>query len=436
MVTFIFKRLNFHTINMNLIFAGLIAITICSCDSILEVDDTGAIQEGDLNSAEMVDLIVNGARSEFQDTFINLSVSAAIFSDEAYVDHTNIDWRNFALLSFDDGNAINLSIYSDIQQLRTSAEDGIERLNAIYDDPDVSVENINIGMLQVYAGYGYIYLGENFCSAPVNLSEAFSSDELLQMGIEKLTAAISTADNAEQAREDADVIAEIRNLANLGIARSYLQLGNNDQAIEFAAKVPEDFEAISYYSENTTRENNTWAQIGTPGSDQWVSVGIDFQNLDDPRVEHSIVAYDGLNGNDIFLPYKAYDFEGWDSGGGEDYIERSTNITFASGLEAQYIIAEAQSPSAETAAFVNERRAAGDQPAMDLSGNQVMEELRNQRARDFYLTGRRLGDLRRYLNLYDVDGFPSGTYAVGNEVYGNARCFIIPLEEKVANPNL
>lgn len=433
MFTSIFDTDKSGILKIFLFVYGIVLLTIGGCNDILKVNDTGAIQEGDLDNPQMKDLIINGARSEFQDAFINLSLTSAVFSGEAYIDHTNIDWRSFSLLSFDDGNAINLQLYTNLQQLRVSAEKGVQRLGSIIGD-DKAARDLDVAMLQTYAGYSYTYLGENFCNAPIDMSKAYSSQELLQMGIEKFKAALQTT---EQSGQDNGQATKIRSLANLGIARANLQLGNMDQAEEFAAKVPNDFEAWAYYSENSTRENNTWAQIANPGSDLWVSVGESYLNLNDPRITHTDSVYEGLNGNDIYPPYRPMEFQGWDPDNTDKFISRSTNVRFASGLEAQYIIAEAEGPTPQTAAFVNERRQAGNQSPETFSSDQdLMDELRDQRSRDLYLTGHRLADLRRYLSLYDINNFPSGNYPVGNEVYGDARCYIIPLEEKVSNPNL
>lgn len=60
-------------------------------------------------------------------------------------------------------------------------------------------------------------------------------------------------------------------------------------------------------------------------------------------------------------------------------------MRFASGLEAQYIVAEAQGPTAATLAFVNARRAVGNEPPVSDTGNQLMADLREQRRRDFFL---------------------------------------------------
>jgi hypothetical protein len=115
-------------------------------------------------------------------------------------------------------------------------------------------------------------------------------------------------------------------------------------------------------------------------------------------------------------------------------IDITTNIRFATYLEAQYDIAEADGATASTLAFVNARRAVGNQAPVDLSGAPLMAELRNQRARDFYLTGQRLGDLRRYAKA-GTDLFPKGKYPVFSDFYGENKCFVVPLSEKAGNPN-
>ena len=74
------------------------------------------------------------------------------------------------------------------------------------------------------------------------------------------------------------------------------------------------------------------------------------------------------------------------------------------------------------------------QGMVTLTGAALMTELAEQRARDFYLTGQRLGDLRRY-DKAGTDLFPKGKYPVFNDSYGALKCMIVPLSEKAGNPN-
>ena len=82
-------------------------------------------------------------------------------------------------------------------------------------------------------------------------------------------------------------------------------------------------------------------------------------------------------------------------------------MRFASGLEARYIGIEADGPTAAMLTFVNVRRAVVGKAAVNLTGPALLTEFRQQRAYDFYLTGQRLGDLRRYATS-GTDLFPTG----------------------------
>lgn len=114
----------------------------------------------------------------------------------------------------------------------------------------------------------------------------------------------------------------------------------------------------------------------------------------------------------------------------------------ASELEYQYIRTEANPGTAAALAFINARRAAGLQPASTLTATDAAgqrAELREQRSRDFYLDGHRLGDLRRYLEFYQVNLFPQGAYpgSTSGAVYNvSVTCWPLPTAEINGNPNI
>ncbi len=95
--------------------------------------------------------------------------------------------------------------------------------------------------------------------------------------------------------------------------------------------------------------------------------------------------------------------------------------------------------------FVNTRRAFGNQAALvGVTGQALRTELRNQRARDLFMGGFRLGDLRRWTR-YDVGNgqqtggsyFPTGAHPNSEwGDYGAWTCYPIPLDEYTGNPNL
>jgi hypothetical protein len=121
-------------------------------------------------------------------------------------------------------------------------------------------------------------------------------------------------------------------------------------------------------------------------------------------------------------------------------------IRLASGLEAQYIVAEATlqggGGTAAALSLISTRRAAGGQGAYSgpTDNVSVLQELLNQRARDFWMEGKKLGDLRRNpsVSLSSVLTDPVGAAfytSVGGGTFGDTFCAPIPPEETNANPN-
>lgn len=425
------KSLNKKFLLVKFVSLFLIVFILSSCSDLLTVEDPGSIEIDDLSNPENEELILNGVYSEFQYAFDYMTLTASILSDEIYTDHTNIDHREFALFNFNNNNALNSNTYTFLHKARVIAEDAAVRIATFHDNSD---SNLNVAESYAYAGYANVLIGEHFCESPIDGGPALSSNEILERALDMFDQAITIAGNAQLAAPS-ERASQILNLANLGSARASLQMGEFSNAINFASTVPDDFEAFVYRSSNSSRESSIMAAQWIT-TQPWASVDIPFQNLNDPRVRHISDPVPGLNAQDVFLPYRPFFYQGWDRDNDAQTIDLSTDIRFASGLEARYIEAEANGPTSETMSFINERRDFGGQGSVSLTGDDMMEELREQRGRDFYMAVQRHGDLRRYLNLYNIDLFPSGSYPISSDNYGDARCFIIPLSEINGNPNL
>lgn len=408
------------------------ATMLAGCD-ILSVVDPGSIDEAETTDPALEMTIVNGVRGEFQYTHSYASQWAGVLGDELTLHHTYFPTVPVALRQLEPDNVYVGNVYSFWQRARQSADDAVERLETMLgNDANAS---LNVARVQAYRGYSYTLMGETFCEAPVNRSRAYSDLELFEMGLPAFDESIRVATNAREAGMNAAEANRLINLANLGKARALLNLDRKAEAATHAERVGEGFEMWIPHSNNSTREHNPFFSPTTGQNNRYLSVGERFAHLDDPRVVHTDSVLGLVSGSLYLIPQRAMNHEGWVAGDTTAFTE-DVDIRFASYLEAQYIIAEAQGATPATLSFVNERRAVGGQDEVDLSGDALMAELRNQRARDFYLTGHRLGDLRRYIRQYGLDLFPSGVNPYQNQMYGQTTCFPISLAELNSNPNL
>ena len=410
--------------------ALFIAVASAGCDGLLDANNPEFINEGQLTDPALERLVVNGVLGEFQFAYGYYALYSGILADEVFTDHTNVGIRELSLHNILEANDVNTSVFANLHRARQSAEDAVVRLKAMLGEANAA-KSLNYATVLAHGGYAYTLLGEGFCESPVNLSAPLPADSLLARGVALFQQAITVATASGTSAGATDII----NMSRVGAARALLKLGDATRAAQFAAQVPANYEKLSYYSANSVRENNIMnVPAGVSGA--WLSMGPAFLALADARAPATTVTtLRGLNSNPIVPPQKPYMYAGWSATAVNDRIVTNTNIKFATGLEAQYIVAEAQGPTAATLTFVNQRRAVVGKAAVNVTGNDLMAELRTQRSLDLYLTGQRLGDLRRYKAKLGLDLFPKGKYPITTEVYSSAQCFIVPLDEKATNPN-
>lgn len=418
--------------------------TAAGCNDFLVAENPGAIEEKDLNSPAYVGLLANAPVFALQAAFDDVAWWNGQMTDEItnrgnvnpFIEEGQIDRREL----YSDMSYINAFLYAPLQRARFSGEDVARRLTEVLGDS--ASRSLHIARAHAYAGYSYVFLSEMMCVTPIDKGPPKSSDEMFadalthfDQAITIVTAARQHALNLTPPAPNAVLAADsIINLARVGSARAALNRNQKAEASAFASQVPEDFEFWAYYSANSTGENNrVWNRIGG-GSNGWLLFTPFEAMADDPRVPR---IDDGTARAGTPLSPASYSTFNNSIPGGE--LLPSSAIRFSSGLEARYIIAEAAGPVPETLDFVNERRAAGQQAPVALAGDALMAELRDQRARDFYLANYRLGDLRRYKQFYGVNLFPTGPYpgSTTGQVYNDeVDCWPLPRNEINDNPNI
>jgi hypothetical protein len=294
-------------------------------------------------------------------------------------------------------------------------------------------------------------MGEAMCEAVVDVSDQIlSPTQIFERGIPRLEEALQIA--------TANGFNDVADLARTGLARANLNLGNMSDAMLHAGNVTPGFEWwVEYEDVGGGTANTMWTRV--TGGNHAVGVHPNFlagtfgdnglvAGQTDPRVQHTIDWSLGHNRlTRLYKPYQSLSYSGYNGAtiadGGEPILyESGTDIRLASELEALHHYYEAAGPTGTGSAgttldFVNARRAFGNQAAVSLADDALMAELRDQRGRDLYMGGFRLGDLRRWLAQGTGDFFPSGAHPTTEwGAYGDATCYPLPLEEYEGNPNL
>lgn len=415
------------------------------CDSILSVDNPDELLADDLNDPALIPQLVNSAVGEFQNSYDDPWIwRGSMFTDEQI---TGINWESTARLSqriirFDEGDADNM--FGTLSRAVVMADTATALLKEFLDSP---ASDERVAKTLAFAGYSYVFMAEIMCEATVKVSaEIFSSDQVMQMAVPRFEEAIQVAQAAGRS--------DLANLARTGLARAHLWLGNWEAVKSAAGPVPEDFVYWAFYSNNSGREENTlWGR--TTGTNHSLGVHPRFVQGEfleqglvdtqiDPRIQHYPNWRTGHNAlSPLYTPYAGRRFDVYNGeaqafGGQPAEYAQDMDIAIADGVEARHHFAEADGPTQATLEWVNERRAVGNMdPLVDPTPAELMEELREQRARDTYMSGVRLGDLRRWKKQGVGDFFPTGQHPTEEwGQYGDAECFPLPIEEYEGNPNI
>jgi starch-binding outer membrane protein, SusD/RagB family len=321
----------------------------------------------------------------------------------------------------------NYGLYTPIQVARGTADRALELLQG-WTDAEVPGRQGLIAKAAVYSGYSKILLGEGFCEAAINLGPKMTSAEVFASAEATFTTAIAAAQAAgDQTMLDA---------AYVGRARARLDQGNKAGAAADAALVPAGFVLnASAESSPSTRQNrvNALNQNGAtsvaPAYRGLTVTDANGNQVPDTRVVDTTAKTSTgapRNGQDNRTPWYIQ----------TKYPTTSTPIPVASYKEAQLIIAEVQ--GGQTAVnIINALRAAAGLPAFSSSDpTAIANEVINARARELFLEGQHLYDVRRLnLPLNPAVGTPYSTVYLKGGNYGTQTCFPLPDVETLNNPN-
>ncbi len=474
-----------HQIRAGVGAAGaVLVLATCSPDDLLKVDNPDEIQVETLNDVKLLEVQLNGVMDAFQDAYASPVIEYSMYLTDEVL--SGLNWEDYArvnqrIASYLEGPTDD--IFEDLSAALRQGHDLSERIRGwAADDPGRDF-NPELATTLVFAGYSALVLAETMCQCVISPDPDNPSGTVLSQ-LETFEAALPYLEEGLTVARTAGET-DVANLALTGLARANLGLGRWADAANYANQVSAGFEwwldFVDIDGGRNPLENTSHGGNFTLGIHPWFTGvhpsfdGTGFRFTDnnviapqtDPRIQHEVtdrtghnaltrlyklfqgLRYSQYNGETIAPPSAACpECTGTDPSDMPLIAEFDTDILLADYVEAQHHYHEALAmqggSEAAVLAFVNERRAVGNQPPVNLSGRALITELRSQRARDLFMGGFRLPDLRRWTRFDEGHGpfeggsyFPTGTHPNAQwGPYGDWTCFPIPIGEYEGNPNL
>jgi len=406
-------------------------LAVAGCDDLLDVDNPTVVEESDLANPEGPELLRRSALALSFNAVSYAALNSALLSDELTAIPTQ-----FTLLS----DLVWTDYYLDLR----SAQDLLDPWRSTGGYPYAPLQEARIAVsqaLEAYAKYGLPsqrpHVGQMFAFRGFSIVQLA---EMVYPGFPlhdvdgdrpKYSGPLTTAEAFERALVDLDsaIVAagdstRFLNLAKVLRGRALLGLGRFGEAAAAVAGVPTDFvynaEFNGFPSGLNQFANVGWypafAFDGYTVSDREGGNGLDYASADDPRVPVMLVgmAEDGITRSYAQLKYEA----------------SNSPIPIASGIEARLIEAEAQlngAAAGDWLATLNQLRQTQVSPPLPPLSDPGTQDARvdllfRERAFWLYLTGHRLGDMRRLITHYRRDPekvFPTGAHPVTG-TYGRA----------------
>lgn len=418
------------------LIVALVSVLV-GCHGLLDVSNPTLIQDKDIANASGADARRLSVVWRFGANFGLAVGDVALFTDERV-----FDWKVLTIVSASQyldqrqSEAYEATFLSGrdphlgpLDEVVTRAAVAIPAVRSY--SPD-SVRGDFLAELFAFRGYAMLQMAEDLCPGfPINdirdnlpvYSQPYTTDSAIAYAVTQLDSALANGRDSVQ----------ILDLARVAKGRALLDLGQYDAAAAVVAAVSTDFMYLTnpdYGNQLFPNGLGTWGSSGYAVGDDEGGTGLPFVSAHDPRVPT------------VFKQVRFHDptdslYEE------QKYTSTRAPIVVASGIEARLIEAEAALHSGDPSwlSTLNALRATvglGDLVDPGDASARV-DLLYRERAFWLYLTGRRLGDLRRLMRNYGRTAesvFPTGAYPLGG-VYGTATAIpFVEANEGQFNPNI
>jgi hypothetical protein len=436
------------------VLAGAALLTLvggCKSSEILNVTNPDILAPGVFNTPTGTDPLRFGVISDFTlafdgntDSFTTMSgdMSDEMVASDTFAERLSVNSRSPI-----DVNSSTESVYRNLQQAHSGAIKAATVLGATQ-----PAQKWQRGEMFMLRGFVEIFLAEGFCSGTafstaddngvVTYGPIYSAADLYNL-------AVASFDSASQL---ADTSKRVLFGTQIGKARALLNLGKFAEAATAVNGVPRTFQLLTFHSTASTREQNGMWNAAANGSSRYSVVTKEGGNglpylatTTDPRIPWAASTRIGFNSISTNLPT-------------ETKFGQTTSGIVGDGTEAQLDILEARLQGGTQAdrdavfAGLNTLRTTNTPAIAAIAGSAPTSQAAavdlyfQERAYWTWLTGHRLGDMRRLVRQYGRDAetvFPtglvsnSGNPSVTGQLagsYGTATSMIIPFSER-NNPN-
>lgn len=393
------------------------ALAAAGCDDYLTVTNPNVVDAAEIDPVTDAATLALSAQQDFAAAYGRFVLTGGTFSGEAWSSDVNAAGNLFATRRVDRTLGGLENLFGQLSVARALSD---RVLAALAGTPGETT--IHATRAALFSGYSFLVMAEYFCEGTVSGGPPLSTAMMADSAAARFSHAVTVG------RQVGASAAALVDAALVGRARAHLLAGRRAEAVADAEAVSAGFTfALAYIDDLANRArlgNYLWDQTV---SQTTVSAAPAFRNLGDPRVVlippevNKHVPMDGVT-------------EIWSM---QKYSSYSAPIRLASRLEADYVAAEARG-SAAMLEMIQRQRAANGQPAYAGPTDEaaVLREFLEQRGRDFFMEGKRMGDLRRH-GAALPHLVPAGTpYHKNNYApYDDVMCLPLPFKEVANNPN-
>lgn len=414
-------------------------IGLAACHGLLDVSDPTLIRDGDIANAGGANAQRLNASTVFQTGTTNVFPDVALITDEWTVDaatSTNLAPIRNVQLDLRQSEAIEAAEGTGdyhLGQLSNAFWQTSIALSAVRAYSPDSLRGDFLGQLYALRGYLILQMAEDLCSGfPIN---DVADNQMVYGGPLTTDSAIALANSVlDSAVKYVRDSARFVTLARVAKGRALLDQGQYDAAAAMVASVPTAavYQTEPNYASIFMDGSYCPGCLNTALGNSEGNNGLPFVSANDPRVPLQLLGVRNTNAADT-LYYTTK------NGPSMNY-----RVTFASGIEARLIQAEAALHDNQSWKPILDslRATVGLDTLVDPgTANGRVDLVYSERAFWLFMTGRRLGDLRRLIRNYGRNPeavFPSGTWKGGTgDSYGTATSIPFNLaNEQQYNPHI